>query len=24
MKELFQHAATTDGITVRVAVNFLP
>jgi hypothetical protein len=24
MKELFQHAATTDGVTVRVAVNFLP
>jgi len=24
MKELFQHSATTDGITVRVAVNFLP
>jgi ApaG protein len=24
MKELFQHAAMTDGITVRVAVNFLP
>jgi ApaG protein len=24
MKELFQHAATSDGITVRVAVNFLP
>ncbi len=24
MKELFQHAATTHGITVRVAVNFLP
>ncbi len=24
MKELFQHAAITDGITVRVAVNFLP
>lgn len=24
MKELFQHAATTEGITVRVAVNFLP
>lgn len=24
MKELFQHAANTDGITVRVAVNFLP
>jgi ApaG protein len=24
MKELFQHAAVTDGITVRVAVNFLP
>ena len=24
MKELFQHVATTDGITVRVAVNFLP
>ena len=24
MKELFQHAETTDGITVRVAVNFLP
>ncbi len=24
MKELFQRAATTDGITVRVAVNFLP
>lgn len=24
MKELFQHAAITQGITVRVAVNFLP
>jgi len=24
MKELFQHVAITDGITVRVAVNFLP
>ncbi|MEQ1498142.1 MAG: Co2+/Mg2+ efflux protein ApaG [Novosphingobium sp.] len=24
MKELFQHAAITEGITVRVAVNFLP
>ncbi|MBV1917454.1 MAG: Co2+/Mg2+ efflux protein ApaG [Sphingomonadaceae bacterium] len=24
MKELFQHTATTDGIVVRVAVNFLP
>lgn len=24
IKELFQHAATTDGVTVRVAVNFLP
>ena len=24
MKEFFQHAAHTDGITVRVAVNFLP
>ncbi len=24
MKELFQHAATTHGVTVRVAVNFLP
>ena len=24
MKELFQHAATTDGIIVRVSVNFLP
>jgi ApaG protein len=24
MKELFQHAAMTDWITVRVAVNFLP
>ena len=24
MKQLFQHAAMTDGITVRVAVNFLP
>lgn len=24
MKQLFQHAATTDGVTVRVAVNFLP
>ena len=24
MKELFQHAAITHGITVRVAVNFLP
>lgn len=24
IKDLFQHSATTDGITVRVAVNFLP
>lgn len=24
MKQLFQHAAITAGITVRVAVNFLP
>ena len=24
MKELFQYAATTQGVTVRVAVNFLP
>ena len=24
MKEFFQHAATTDGMTVRVAVNYLP
>jgi len=24
MKELFQHAALTGGVTVRVAVNFLP
>jgi ApaG protein len=24
MRELFQHAAITDGITVRVAVSFLP
>ena len=24
MKEFFQHAATTDGVTVRVAVNYLP
>ena len=24
MKQLFQHAATTEGVTVRVAVNFLP
>lgn len=24
MKELFQHTALTDGVTVRVAVNFLP
>ena len=24
MKELFQHAAMSDGITVRVAVSFLP
>jgi len=24
MKEFFQHAAMTDGITVRVAVSFLP
>lgn len=24
MKSLFQHAAITDGVTVRVAVNFLP
>ena len=24
MKELFPHAATTDGITVRVSVSFLP
>ncbi len=24
MKELFQHSAITEGLTVRVAVNFLP
>lgn len=24
MKELFAHSATTAGVTVRVAVNFLP
>ena len=24
MKELFQHAAVTEGVTVRVAVSFLP
>ena len=24
MKELFQHTAITDGLIVRVAVNFLP
>lgn len=24
MHQLFQHAAITEGITVRVAVNFLP
>ncbi|MGF7152388.1 Co2+/Mg2+ efflux protein ApaG [Novosphingobium gossypii] len=24
MKELFQHSAITDGLVVRVAVNFLP
>lgn len=24
MKELFQHTAITEGITVRVAVSFLP
>ena len=24
MKQLFEHAAITDGITVRVAVNYLP
>ncbi|GGN42726.1 MAG: Co2+/Mg2+ efflux protein ApaG [Novosphingobium sp.] len=24
MKELFQHTAYTDGLTVRVAANFLP
>ncbi len=24
MKELFQHSAITDGVTVRVTVNFLP
>ncbi|CDO35373.1 MULTISPECIES: Co2+/Mg2+ efflux protein ApaG [Novosphingobium] len=24
MKELFQHSAITDGVIVRVAVNFLP
>ena len=24
MKKLFQHSAMTDGIVVRVAVNFLP
>ncbi|MCW1384020.1 Co2+/Mg2+ efflux protein ApaG [Novosphingobium sp. KCTC 2891] len=24
MKQLFQHSATTEGVTVRVAVNFLP
>jgi ApaG protein len=22
--QLFQHAAVTEGVTVRVAVNFLP
>ena len=24
MKELFAHSATTDGVTVRVSVSFLP
>ncbi|GIX18557.1 Co2+/Mg2+ efflux protein ApaG [Erythrobacter cryptus] len=24
MKQFFQHAATTHGVTVRVAVNYLP
>ncbi len=24
MKQLFQHAAISDGVTVRVAVSFLP
>lgn len=24
MEQLFQHAAITEGVTVRVAVNFLP
>ncbi len=24
MKELFQHAAITEGLVIRVAVNFLP
>lgn len=24
MKQLFQHAAVTEGVIVRVAVNFLP
>ena len=24
MKQLFPHAATTDGVTVRVAVSYLP
>ncbi|TCM15039.1 ApaG protein [Novosphingobium sp. PhB165] len=24
MKQLFQHTAITEGVTVRVAVNFLP
>lgn len=24
MKEFFPHAATTDGVTVRVAVSYLP
>lgn len=24
MKQLFQHSCATDGVTVRVAVNFLP
>lgn len=24
MKQLFQHSVTTEGVTVRVAVNFLP
>lgn len=24
MEQLFQHAAITEGITVRVAVNFMP
>lgn len=24
MRHLFQHAAMTEGVTVRVAVNFLP